>query len=468
MIKRMKSWSDLRKAITILLVFYIPFHLWLTPGYWDDAVFARVLGQYHYNLIKYTADRYMTWSSRISIELMLPVMTALPAIVWKTVDILMILLLFFDIRWTLAEVFGIKCRKTDIITAVLICGYPFATMAQTGWIATTMNYLWVLALGWYAINRMLSTTMQRSTVSIREIILTVFAVFYSAGYESMAAILFMVEMGIVIYSCKKVPSHVGMINGEANSYSNKRRRVSGLVWTCMGITVLMLLYILLCPGNQLRPLKDAELWMPDYFNLAFYDKIRLAILSAFMHFVSIPSPIFFILNLAVFILGMSRGKRAGVVAVMPVVLDIIWTCCFLLSYLGGVRSFTYQVPAATLVGTKEQIEQAMLILSVLIWFASVLYTLFQNMPEWKALCVTVILVIACLPEMAVGITPTVYASILRTTIYLYMAMIVAIVNIYQEIHWEAHKKEQLFFRLCMGGGILLNAFQLARHIVVYG
>lgn len=321
MMKHIKAWSTKQKAMLILVIFYVPFHLWLTPGYWDDAVFARVFTQYHYNLIEYTVNRYLTWSSRISIELVVPFMAALPSIVWKTINMLMILLLFCDLRWMITEIYGVKLQKADIVLALLLCAYPLSTMAQTGWIATTMNYLWVVALGWYVINRMLGTVMQQHAPSKYEILLSCMAAFYSTGYESMAAILFVVEVGVIIYSFVK------------------KRRVSSLVWLCLGITILMLVYILLCPGNRLRPIKDAELWMPDYFSLTFLDRIRVGILSTFMHFVSIPSPIFFILNLAVLVLHKARQKKFIWMASVTVILDIAWTCYFMVNYLAGYRTF---------------------------------------------------------------------------------------------------------------------------------
>lgn len=433
-----------------MIIFYTPFHLWLTPGYWDDAVFARVLTQYHYNLAQYTMERYMTWSSRISIELVLPFMAALPEIIWKTADIFMIVLLFCDLRWIVTEIFGAEAPKADVILALLLCAFPFSTMAQTGWIATTMNYLWVVALGLYVINRMLATVMKGYIPSRAELCLCGAAAIYSVGHESMAAIILVAGIGMVVYSVRR------------------KHKVSGLVWMCMAITILMLVYIMFCPGNRLRPLKDAELWMPDYFTLNFFDKIRVGILSTFMHFVSIPSPIFFILNLMVLALHKVKQKKVSLSAVFPMILDIVWTCYFLINYLKGYRTFTYQVPAAVMTGTKETAEQILLMMSVTLWFAFVLYTIFKNIPRQKAICMTVILILACIPEMAVGITPTVYASILRTTIYLYMAMIVMILYVFQGIRFNVYQKTVVFFYCCLVGGMLLNAGQMARHIMIYG
>lgn len=458
--KHMKKWQTQQKAVIILLLFYIPFHLWLTPGYWDDAVFAGVLEKYQWNLVQYTADRYLTWSSRISIELLLPFLTVLPDLIWKILNILMIILLFFDLRWTLKEAVGIESEKMDTWLALLLCSYPFSTMAQTGWIATSMNYLWVVALGWYVINRLLNTVLQRSQILKQDFLFVGLAALYSTAFESMAAILLIMMIGIIVYSLKE------------------RHKVSGLVWICMGITVFMLIYIILCPGNRLRPLKDTELWMPDYFRLTFMDKLRVGVGSAFMHFVSIPSPIFFLLNLSVFVLGRrgscsaETGKRGCgwelLLASIPMILDVAWIGYFLLSYLHGDRDITYHVPTAIPTGRVEIAEQIVLILCVIVWFGSVLYIVFRNLHIQKAICITCILLLACIPEIVVGITPTVYASILRTTIYLYMAMIIMIAGICCELRIDKQRNLHAIYSVCFVCGMFLNVCQIARHILIYG
>lgn len=67
----------------------------------------------------------------------------------------MIAILYFDLVWIMEHLFDLREKRTYVMTAVLLCAFPFSIMAQTGWIATTTNYLWVIALGLYAINRML-------------------------------------------------------------------------------------------------------------------------------------------------------------------------------------------------------------------------------------------------------------------------------------------------------------------------
>lgn len=447
------NWRNITTKYRVLLgliLFYIPFHIILSPTYWDDATYAQILGQYQNDLFQYTLDRYLTWSSRITIELALPFLTTWPAFVWKVMDLFMIALLYCDLVWILEYLFGLREKGMYLLTAVLLCAFPFSIMAQTGWIATTTNYLWVISLGLYAINKMLKAGLLKEPVSKGEVLCAALAILYCASFESMTAILLLIEIGLLIYCFKN------------------KERCPAIVWICMGLTVIFMIYILCCPGNRLRPINDAKDWMPEYFELNFLDKLRMGILSSYMHFVSLPSPIFFILNVVIFLSwkGESAGKR--VIAAIPLLTDVVWTGWFMVNYLLGWRTLTYQVPVPLPERWTDKLEQGLLLLTVIIWFVIVLYTLFHKGRDNQKLSGAVILLLACLPEMAVGLTPTVIASILRTMIYLYMAMILLIVALLEteKEAWAVSAKR--FIWLCMAAGVFLNACQISRHILLYG
>lgn len=436
------------KALIGVLLFFIPFHIFLSPNYWDDALFSQVLSDYDYSLIQYIVDRYTSWSSRLTIEVILPLLAMISPVVWKCLNLFVIALLYCELVWILEYIFELRENRMYILTAVLFCAFPFSIMAQTGWIATSTNYLWVLTFGFYAINRMLKAGVLGQHLSKWEVFCAALAVLYSASFESMTAILFLTEIGMLVFLRK---------NGKKSPV---------VVWVCMSITVLFLVYILCCPGNSQRLVRDANYWMPEYFEFHFLDKLRMGILSTYMHFVSIPSPIFFILNVVIFLfyIGESAGKK--ILTALPVITDVAWTAYFMMNYLLGWRTLTYQVPEPLPKHWTEWAEQGLLFATVVLWFGVVLYTLItKGKHSWFAVC---ILLLACLPEIAVGLTPTVGASILRTTIYLYMAMILLIVVMVEneEGKWPVCGRRFLVF--CMVMGVALNACQITRHILLYG
>lgn len=444
----LKGLSPFEKAGIVVVFFFLPFHIFLTPGYWDDEMFARLIAEHNYNLIGFTTTRYMKGSSRISIELLLPIMATLPSVIWKVMNLSMILLLFWDLNWIMVHVFGIIKKSATYMLALLFCCYPFAAMAQTGWIATTMNYSWVIALGLYALIVMIKPVFSDEKISHIRVIIGSMALLYSIGYESMAALLLGMELVIFFY------------------YRLKKNKIPYYIWIYLFLTIAMLVYILLCPGNRLRPLSDIENWMPMYPDLTFVDKLRIAIVMCFMHFVSIPSPVFFILNLVIAFLGLKQNSKVKWISLLPIVIDILWTIYYLGNYFLKRKIITYQAPEAIWITANDKWEQIFLLVSILVWFVSVLYVLIRCLAQKDALRCSAVLIVCCAPEMVVGISPTVYASMLRTTIYLYIAMILVSLSVWYSS--EHAKWEKTILKLCLLCGVLMNAAQITRHIMVYG
>ncbi len=438
-----------QKAMIGMVLFYLPFHIFLSPTYWDDAKYAQVLEQYQYDLIRYTARRYSIWSSRITIELLLPFLTTFPTYIWKILNLLMLILLYYDLTWLTENVFGLRDKKQYRMTAILLCAFPFSIMAQTGWIATTTNYLWVLALGGYAITRMLKAAWLGQRLRGLEVLCAALAVIYSASFESMAAILFLIGAWLFVFCTKE------------------KKGYPAVLWVCQILTMLFLVYILCCPGNRVRPIQDAETWMPEFFSLSFLDKLRMGILSSYMHFVSLPSPIFFILNVLLFFVYRGESAWRRLLAALPVLTDVMWTGYFMLNYLMGWRTFTYQTPVPLPETWGERMEQGLLLLTVVVWFCVLFYTLFYKVKA-QAKAAAVVLLLSCLPEIAVGLTPTVIASILRTMIYLYMALILLVAVLMEKQEEILTRGSVRFCQLCMAAGVLMNACQIARHIMLYG
>lgn len=449
-IYKFKEMSVCEKAVICLVLFYLPFHILLSPGYWDDAAFSRMIQEHDYNFVQFTMDRYHLWSSRITIELVVSILTTLPSIIWKTVDLLILILLFFDLKWLLIHIFRCELKELDYILVLLLCAYPFSTMAQTGWIATTTNYLWVVSLGLFVINQMLRVGILDEKISIKKQILTFIAALYCASYETMTVFLLAISLGTIIYRQRKY------------------KKYSAVAMGCLLIAGLMLIYIIACPGNHLRTISDTKTWMPEYSILSLGDKIRIGILSSFMHFVSIPSPIFFILNLVILFAGKNKKFYDKLILSVPLVLDIIWTGYYLLNYVLGYKTFTYQTPVAIPTALRDKVEQIMLFITVLVWFGIVFYTFIRYFHRKTTIYSICFLISSCIPELVVGLTPTIFASILRTTIYLYMAMILLIICVVYEcdILKNLRNKYLLYFGLV--GGCLLNALQIIRHITLYG
>lgn len=440
--------------VFFIVLFYSVFHFFIKPDYWDDATYMKDLGRFGYNIFTYTSYRYHAGSSRIFVEICLSIIAALPNIIWKIADVLMIALLYLQLDYFSEYALFVKGKGRATLLALLVCAYPFSAMASAGWMATTTNYLWVLALGMYAINRIVKVAVYQKTLSAAEHVCMVLAILYSASYELMAAILFLAVTAAIVY--QRV----------------KKEKTPFILWVVMAIVILLLVYIACCPGNRNRILSDAENWMPEYFQLYILDKIRMGMVTAFLHFVSIPSAIFFLFSCLCFWGTVFKTKEVykRVIALFPAVIDIFWSTYYLLSYFRGENVMTYQAPAP-LLGGADTLEQIALLITFTVWLAAVICALRWNFEENRTFwCCLLLLGVGCAPELIIGFTPTVIASMLRTTIYLYLVMILIILCMWENVSDDLKKNKpvRVFLYAVIGAGILLNAIQITRHILVYG
>ena len=456
MINNCKKFIIKHFPIIFLLLFYTAFHIAITPNYWDDEYFRTAMDGSISNLFPFLYNRYSIWSPRIIIEFVIGILSLFPYTLWKILDLLIILLLYKNIEWFQIHLFHINSERAKYVISFLLCAFPFSIMACTGWLATTTNYLWVISFGLYAINKILKCTILKEKLSNYEKILMILTILYSCNFESVAVL--MLTGLIVVLFYQKFSQH---------------ERLSPFLVLIALIIIALLTEIILCPGNEHRLESDIKRWMPDFAQMNLLDKLRVGIVMAFMHFVSIPSPLFFILNSSCLATSiMKKGTRIQkLIAACPVALDILWTSYFMINYLLGNKTMTYQVPNPLLSNGIDIIEQLTMLVTIAIWFTSLLYSLYWIYDTKKDffLCLTILL-IGCVPEVIVGMSATVTNSMLRTVIYLYLSMILIIICLWKEIEvfWMQIKCFRMAVYFTLACGIALNAIQITRHILIYG
>ena len=132
----------------ILFVFMVIRHASVKLGVADDVWF---LEQSKMGLINYTQMRIQTWTSRNIIELVMLVLLNINKWAWIILDSGMFVLVLHSLRRIICPT-----KENDwIITFFLmlvIMLFPFGTFGMAGWYATTLNYVWTLALGLYGLS----------------------------------------------------------------------------------------------------------------------------------------------------------------------------------------------------------------------------------------------------------------------------------------------------------------------------
>lgn len=146
MIEKIKQNKNQLILLAIVFTYFFMIHLTANFLSGDDQGFMAVL--HNQNLFEWLIKRYQTWSNRLVIELILVIILNLPIYVWMILDSLMFVLIYYSIL----KIADIKDNLLISIFLMLVMFFmPLQLFSNAGWGATTLNYLWPLAFGIYAL-----------------------------------------------------------------------------------------------------------------------------------------------------------------------------------------------------------------------------------------------------------------------------------------------------------------------------
>lgn len=441
----------------IFLFYFFP-HLFMSFNRWDDVLYTTYFKAYNYNLFAFVYRQYQYWTSRVFIEAAVILFGWLPSIIWVIVDTLMIVLLYYSI----SEMIKLILRKHEIDRKYRLCqmmlflSFPYALMATAGWLTTTINWTWMLALFSYSVKTLLCFVMGEGKK--RNVIKNVFfcmAYIYATNFD-VAAIVMLGLLIIIGLACIKSESYKFCIE----------------YWEGTIITIANLILFIACPGNRVRMEQDAIIHdTADVLALSVGGKIRMGINSAFYHFVSIPNAVLFTVCIILLMATLLKNKKmsAKFIALVPAGVTVVWTGYIFFAYTLKNRTLTYIYPDASF-EVCPKLEQYLAIGSALILTFSIIYLLRHILPENHLFIpvIVVFLVWGLFPSIALGFTSTISASILRVVSFLYLAFIFMNCIV---IEYSGMLKRHFVWCLVLflgGAGTAFNFIQMVRHIIVYG
>ncbi len=395
--KRMSAYSP----YLLLLGVMILYHFFASVTFGDDAVyFSKVLDQQ--SLGHFLSLRYNTWSSRIFIEGVLVYIAKWDPVIWKVLDVLFVMLAAWSIR-----------RITDItndvfentLVAGLILLYPFVQMSSAGWIATTMNYLWPLSLLLYSFS-VIKKAICGQKFAWYEGVLSCAALLFGANQEQAMVIACCAIAGIGIYFVLKKTCH-------------------WLYFAYLGITVLNLGLMVFCPGNAERVAMETEKWLPAFAQATLWDKIYLGVTDTINLLSKRPNYmlILFLLLLCYFVIRKSKNVFVWLVALYPVA--YVGICTYLRPSLyavwGGFEKIFGPAPASV-----SSFKQCIPLILQIVFIAAILYCLYELFGfKYHFLMTAGVLGVGFVTRMAMGFSPTLYASDMRTFLFFDFAIIFA-------------------------------------------
>ncbi len=401
----------------ILFIIYIIFiHSRMLTTYGDDIWFANFKGK---PLLDIMINRYMNWTSRFILDTCLFIFNGLNKYIWFIIDIFMWILCYIEINKMINKE---NKTKLSLILALIIILYPTIDMGSSGWVTTTIVYIWPLALGLYAFNK-LSKIYNNNKLKIYEIILFVISLIVASNQEQVCLLLAGFTFVFLV-----------------DTYYKKKEVNKGLLGV-MILLILMLLNHLLCPGNAVRLDISVKTSFPDYNKLNLIEKMGLSLNNTYEMILGIRNYIYlaFVIILTIFNYGKNKNYINVVIGLILIVSAIVLpqlNIFNLSSNYGGYLCPTGKncLKVLPLIGFNTKTYLISLLVSI-ISIAGVIYLLFNTYIKDKnmRLFMPITFLAALLSRFIVGFSPTLFISGYRTGIFMYFIFIILIIKMIKDM-----------------------------------
>lgn len=400
-------------ALLVVLVLLCWLHRFTQPLFSDDAWFATKLDDY--SLYGYLVWRYTNWTSRLFLETFLVFLTHGHYLLWCILDTCII---FWGLQ-SIGELLAWKKNAQSVFTGMLLLAFvPVGVLYSAGWIATSTNYMWPLAFGLYALIP-LRRYMEKKEIRKWEYVTFTIALILAANQEQMALLLLAFYL-LTALSIKHPPK---------------------FMWVVLSLLVLSLFFIVTCPGNSFRDADEIKQWFPKFQEYNTLEKLQMGFLSTAVYYVAgignqILFPVFTgILAIAVCTQKVKWWKKLAAWAPVfgtvflgfPIRYQIsegnIWHPSYYYDLFQNIYLATHDL-------CNYEFWQVMLetvcFFFLFAWIVVLLYWLWGKTTEFLIIFFAVLGGFAS--RIIVGLSPTIYASGYRTS--LFCTVILQIVDIY--------------------------------------
>lgn len=410
-------------AVFLLWVFLFIYHLKFLMVGGDEEFFGAVIT--NSDLLTFSIKEYQTWSSRQILELFECIFGWLPKLVWRVVNPLVAALL----AACMAKATGAdKNREACFLLCGLIIIYPWETLADAGWISTTLVYLWPAAFGSLALLPLLNALRGEKTPKWLYIA-AIPAMLYACNMEqSLIFILLSLICGVIyiIITKKYAPKYL----------------ISQVI-----IALLMLTYTLTCVGNTMRTEVDASNYFQNFKMLSPLSKFEMGLSFTLSQVIYKRSYVFLFFTLILMLAVFCRHKSVfyRIMGAVPFAVTAV---------LGTYQKITLSIFPALSFFTDSYTGQGMINLSncsILTAYIPMLllygvfalcvvdlYLIFGHTP--KALATILVFGIGLGTRVAMGFTPSIGISGGRTGLFFALACIGVAVAAYITIPKRAKIK----------------------------
>lgn len=366
---------------------------------------------------EYDLGRYFTWASRVLVNFFANVLIVSPNIIWQ---ICMGASMYIMMQ-SLTVIFKIRDKNSALFICFITMLLPWQIYKTAGWIAASATYFIAAAVGVAAFIP-IARAYRNEKSSAAENIFCTLALIFAANIEQVMA----VALGIYLI---------------ADIYFIAAKKFRPILGTQLLVCILSAVYTFLCPGNEVRNSLETPTWFPTFPQLDMIDKADIGLFSTLNSlFVSDIQPFVIAVALVLTYLGFRKYKDAfyRVIFVLPSALLILLGPAYD-SFTANIFPFIQKDYAyvsemglitpdsagslSSVFGAALMLGILMLILVCVILISDSVFNLVSNI---------LILGIGLASRIAIGFSPTVYASSTRTFSVLYFCMLVFAVKIFTE------------------------------------
>ena len=383
----------------------------------DDTIYVQV--PLDSSFFDYLQNRFMNWSSRVLVDIVVVVISNLGLTAWKIIDSAVFTSIAVSMDALLNET---KDNVVRWAVCLLVFSFPYVTMGTAGWIATTAGYTWTFAAGAAALLPF-RTISRGEKFSCKRLFLIIPCWLYATDEEQLAIVAL---IALVLYYAKVI-----IID---------KKRCHGYAKTLLVITIAKVVFIFSAPGNNARTTTEIGNWFPAYNELSLVDKVYIGIMYTARVLIDNPLPLLTTVLFVNLLVGVKKTcLREKVLATTVSVTAVLLTIgqdwlAVVTDRFHWVRDALYRNE------TSGNIDYNLIVLFLIIVLALLLMYLVFVLFGKNCICYEMMLLLGMASQMMMAFSPTVYASNTRTGFLLYFAFIAFSIILVRELFEARNEK----------------------------
>lgn len=435
-----------QSAYVVLFLVMLFFHLQFryVPG--DEVFYGSIMdGPLDFAVLPaFWVRHYYEWSSRMLVETLFCVFCELPVLVWRLLQPMVITLTV----WLIA--YGLRLEQDAAASWGICLGaylYQWHYLSDTGWIITSLAYLWPLAfalVGLYPLFR----ALRGETLPAAGLCLCGVALLVGANMEQTALIL-------PFFLC----------GGMAVLRFGRAQKVPLWLWGYLALVLASLVFILTCPGNRYRSEEMIASFYIDYPMVTLLQKVEIGITSAITEHVFGGSIVFllFALLTSLAVWQQKAPLLARLVSVLPALIMVPFSVLkyVLAPYFPSLVEWTAPLftasSAITLVNLGMPRVYVLLMADYGIFFLVLLNVFAAFGFSFDTLLIYFLLAMGGMSQAALAFTPAIGVSSRRTAFFFSFCILAAGAAV-----WRALGEKKLsppLKAVWLAAGGLLSIFQ---------